>query len=313
MGLMRQTQWTASRASSTLSDRTPLDQRLASGETLVADGAIGTLLFERGLDPGACPESVTLSHPEVLEEIARLYLEAGADIIGTNTFGGSPLKLAAYGLADSTDEINARAVTAVRKAVGDRAYVAGSVGPCGKLLTPYGDAKPEDVYGSFRRQVESLVEAGVDCIFVETMIDLTEAKLAVRAVKDVSAATPVTASMTFDATPNGFFTIMGVSVEAAAAGLTEVGADAIGSNCGNGIENMVQIARAFRNVSQLPLTIQPNAGLPHIANGKAVYDETPAFMAEQAKALVSLGVSVIGGCCGTTPEHIAALRAIVDE
>lgn len=294
-------------------DRAPLDQRLASGETLVADGAMGTLLFERGLDPGACPESITLSHPEVLEEIARLYLEAGADIIGANTFGGSPLKLAAYGLADSTYEINARAVAAVRNAVEDRAYVAGSVGPCGKLLTPYGDAKPEEVYGSFKRQVESLIAAGVDCVCVETMIDLTEAKLAVRAVKDVSPHTPVTASMTFDATPNGFFTIMGVSIEAAAGGLTEVGADAIGSNCGNGSENMVEIARAFRSVSQLPLTIQPNAGLPHIIKGKAVYGETPTFMAEQAKALLSIGVSVIGGCCGTTPEHVAALRAVTDK
>ncbi len=140
-----------------------------------------------------------------------------------------------------------------------------------------------------------------------------EAKLAVRAVKDVSAPTPVMASMTFDATPTGFFTIMGVSVAAAVAGLTEVGAGVIGSNCGNGSENMVQIARAFRSVTQLPLTIQPNAGLPHIVNGKAVYDETPAFMAEQAKELVSIGVSIIGGCCGTTPEHIAALRAMIDE
>jgi 5-methyltetrahydrofolate--homocysteine methyltransferase len=296
-----------------LSDRTPLDQRLASGEILVADGAMGTLLFERGLDPGACPESITLAHPEVLEEIARLYLEAGADIIGTNTFGGCPLKLAAYGLADSTNEINTRAVTAVRNAVEDRAYVAGSVGPCGKLLTPYGDAKPEEVYGSFLRQVESLIAAGVDCICVETMIDLTEAKLAVRAVKDVSPRTPVTASMTFDATPNGFFTIMGVSVADAVAGLTEVGADAIGSNCGNGSEKMVEIARTFRSVSQLPLTIQPNAGLPHITNGKAVYDETPTFMAEQARALISIGVSIIGGCCGTTPEHVATLRAMIDE
>jgi 5-methyltetrahydrofolate--homocysteine methyltransferase len=296
-----------------LTDRTPLGQRLASGEILVADGATGTLLLERGLDPGACPESVTLTHPELLEEIAGLYLEAGADIIGTNTFGGSPLKLENYGLADRAHEVNARAVTAVRNAVGDRAYVAGSIGPCGKLLTPYGDAKPEEVYGSFRTQAESLIATGVDCIFVETMIDLTEAKLAVRAAKDVSAPTPVTASMTFDATPHGFFTIMGVSVEAAAAGLTEVGADAIGSNCGIGIESMVEIARAFRDVSQLPLTIQPNAGLPHMAYGKAVYDETPTFMAEEAKELLSIGVSVIGGCCGTTPEHIAALRAMIDE
>ena len=296
-----------------MTDRIPLEQRLASGEILVADGAIGTLLVERGLGAGACPESVTLSRPQLLEEIAYLYLEAGADIISTNTFGASPLKLAGFGLADRTSEVNARAVAAVRSAVGDRAHVAGSIGPCGKLLTPYGDVTPEEVYVSFSKQVESLVAAGVDCVCVETMIDLNEATLAVRAVKDVSAPTPVTASMTFEATPKGFFTIMGVSVEAAAAGLTEAGADAIGSNCGNGIESMIEIARAFRSVSQLPLTIQPNAGLPRVAGGKTVYDETPTFMAEQAKQLLSIGVSVIGGCCGTTPEHIAALRAMIDE
>jgi 5-methyltetrahydrofolate--homocysteine methyltransferase len=291
----------------------PIAEHIVSGKTLVADGAMGTMLLQRGLEPGNCPESLTLSNPEVLEQIAESYLAAGADILETNTFGASPARLATYGLDDKVEELNAAAVRAVRSVAGDRAYVAGSCGPSGRLLEPYGDAKPSDLYDGFQRQIESLITAGVDCVFVETMIDIEEAMLAVRAAKNISPATPVAAAMTFDPTPRGFHSIMGVSVAAAASELEEVGVDAVGSNCGNGIENMVEIARAFKEVSDLPLIIQSNAGLPETVNGAVVYGETPSFMARKAKELVSLGVSVIGGCCGTTPEHIAALRAIVDE
>ncbi|NIM50595.1 MAG: methionine synthase [Gemmatimonadales bacterium] len=290
----------------------PLAPRLASRELLIADGAIGTMLIDRGLNPGQCPESVTLSLPTLLEEIAQLYLDAGADIIETNTFGASPLRLARYGLEAQTEAINREAVRAVRNAAGDRAYVAGSCGPSGMLLKPYGESDPADVYDSFRVQMECLIAAGVDCVFVETMVDLEEAKLAVRAAKDFSPATPVMATMTFDATPRGFYTIMGVSVEAAALGLREAGADAVGSNCGNGTENMIEIAKAFRSCSKLPLIIQPNAGMPRTRGSKTVYHETPRFMADRARELLTTGVSIIGGCCGTTPEHISALRAVVD-
>ena len=290
----------------------PLLARLVAGERLVCDGAMGTMLFQRGLEPGRPPESITLSRPAVLEGIARLYLDAGSDILQTNTFGGSPLRLALHGLDDETEAINREAVRAVRRVAGDRAYVAASCGPSGRLLEPYGDVSAAAVYDSFRRQMEALIGAAPDCVIVETMTDLAEATLAVRAAKHVSPAFPVLATMTFDPTPRGYFTIMGVSIAAAAAGLAEAGADAVGSNCGNGIEQLVAIAREFRRHTALPLVIQANAGLPRTVDGRLVYDETPAFFAEQARELAAMGVSVIGGCCGTTPDHIAAVRAMVD-
>ncbi|MGA2383714.1 MAG: homocysteine S-methyltransferase family protein [Gemmatimonadales bacterium] len=287
-------------------------ERLAAGELLVGDGALGTMLLERGLKPGQPPESLTLSRPEVLEEIARLYLDAGADLLETNTFGGSPLKLALHGLEAETERINGEAVRAVRRVAEGRAYVVASVGPSGRLPEPYGDVSQAELYASFRRQIAALVAAGADCICVETMTDLTEATQAVRAAKDVAPSVPVLATMTFDPTPRGYFSIIGVTVAAAASGLEQAGADAVGSNCGNGVEHMIAIAREFRAAGRLPLVIQPNAGLPRIAGGRTVYDETPAFLADKARELVSLGVSIIGGCCGTTPEHIRALRAMVD-
>ena len=287
-------------------------KRLKDGEILVADGAMGTMLFDFGLKPGEPPESFNLTRPEVLEEIAGLYLDAGADIIQTNTFGASPLRLSSYSLDDKTEEINRNAVLAVKKVVGDRAYISASCGPSGKLLKPYGECEPEEIYNSFRRQIKALINAGVDAICIETMTDLREAELATRAAKTVSPPTPVMATMTFDPTPRGFYTVMGVSIEDAAQGLKQAGADIIGSNCGNGIENMIKIAREFKKYSALPIIIQSNAGIPEMQGDKPVYPETPEFMAQKAKELVSAGVSIIGGCCGTTPEHIRAIRKMID-
>lgn len=279
---------------------------------MVGDGAMGTLLFERGLKPGEAPEAATLSHRDVLVEITAAYVAAGADLVETNTFGASPLKLALSGLEERLVTLNVEAVRIAREVAGSRAYVIGSCGPSGRLLEPYGDTEAVAVYDSFQAQVAVLADEGVDGIFVETMTDLGEAKLAVTAVKDTWPEMPVAALMTFDPTPRGFFTIMGVSVEAAAEALADAGADAVGSNCGNGIEHMIEIAAEFRRHTDLPLVIQPNAGLPRTTNGKIVYDETPEFMAERARELVRHDVSVIGGCCGTTPEHIAAVRKVVD-
>ncbi len=249
----------------------------------------------------------------MLEEVARLYCDAGADIVETNTFGGSPLKLAQYVLSEKTEEINAAAARAVRNAVGERAYVSASCGPSGQLLEPYGDVSAELMLENFIRQVRALADAGVDLFCVETMTDLTEATLAVQACKTVSPATPVCATMTFDATPRGFFTIMGVSIAQAARGLADAGADVIGSNCGNGIEAMIAIAREFKAQTSHPLIIQSNAGLPELENGHPVYRESPEFMAAKARELIGIGVSVIGGCCGTTPEHIEAIRRVVNS
>lgn len=291
----------------------PFTDRISASETLVCDGSIGTMLFEMGLEPGASPEEVVLSHPEWLGEIASQYFDAGAEIVETCTFGASPLKLAQYDIEEKTEEINRKAVQVVRDIVGDRAYVGGCIGPSGKILEPYGEASEAEVYESFRRQADALVTAGIDCLVVETMLDVNEAKLAIQAAKDASATLPVTASMTFDAIPKGFYTIMGVDISAAASGLIDAGADVIGSNCGNGIEKMVEIARAFRDVTDHPLIIQSNAGLPETEGGKVVYRETPEFMAERVRELLDIGVSIVGGCCGTTSEHIKAFRALVDS
>jgi len=287
----------------------PILERLKDGEVLVADGAMGTMLQERGLKPGECPEALNLSRPELLEEVARLYLEAGAEIVQTNTFGGSPLKLALYGLAERTEEVNRKAVEAARRAVGDRAYVSASCGPTGRILKAMGgDTEPGEVLEAYVRQVQALVEGGADLLCVETMTDLEEASLAVRAAKSVSPSTPVMATMTFDRTKRGFYTIMGVDVARAAEGLRKAGADIVGSNCGNGIDNMIEIARAFRKASSLPILVQSNAGMPEMKGGKAVYSETPELMASKVAELVAAGAGIIGGCCGTTPAHIAAIR-----
>jgi 5-methyltetrahydrofolate--homocysteine methyltransferase len=291
----------------------PLLERLKNGEILVADGATGTMLWDFGLKPGQPPEAFNLRRAEVLEEIARQYVDAGADIIQTNTFGASPVRLSVFSLDDKTAEINTNAVLAARRAAKDRAYVAASCGPSGRVLKPYGDAEPDEIYNSFVRQLKALVAAGIDAVSIETMTDVAEAVLAIKAARAVSLSTPVMAAMTFDSTPRGFYTVMGISIEEASQGLGEAGADIIGSNCGNGIENMIEIAREFKKHTQLPIIIQSNAGLPEIQGDKPVYPETPEFMAERAKELVSVGVSIIGGCCGTTPHHIRALSQIVES
>ncbi len=197
--------------------------------------------------------------------------------------------------------------------MGDQAYVSGSCGPSGKLLKPYGDAEPDQIYQGFERQMKALIEAGVDIVCVETMTDLAEAILAVKAAKAVSPKTPLVATMTFDETPKGFYTIMGVSIEDAAEGLQKAGADIIGSNCGNGIENMIRIAKEFKKVSTLPIIIQSNAGKPEAKGTELIYPETPEFFAEKIPKLIETGVSIIGGCCGTTPEFIQAIRNVVDS
>ena len=290
-----------------------LRARLREGEVLCGDGAWGTMLMARGLGPGESPETMNLSHPEVLAEIAQRYIAAGAQLVTTNTFGGSPLKLASSGLEGRTEEVNAAAVAAIRPVADERAYVSASVGPTGALLAPYGETAPEEVRAAFERQIRALVGAGADVICIETMIDLAEARLAIEAARSASADIPIIATMTFERIPRGFFTIMGVSVAEACAGLEEAGADVVGSNCGNGTDAMVEVAAELVAHTSLPVIIQPNAGLPEIREGEVVYPETPAFMAQRVGRLLDLGVGIIGGCCGTGPEHVRTMRAAIDD
>jgi 5-methyltetrahydrofolate--homocysteine methyltransferase len=282
--------------------------RLASG-VIFGDGAWGTMLAERGLPAGAPPETWTLEHPEVIADIARAYVDAGAELITTNTFGGSPMRLAQHRLEKDFERINRRGVEVVREAIGDCALINASIGPTGRLLEPLGDADPGHVERGFAEQARVLIDAGADVICIETMTDLSEATIAIRAVRSVSSTIPIIATMTFEITPRGPFTMMGVSVEQAAKELPAAGADVIGANCGGGVEEMIAVARSFLASTGVPIAIQPNAGLPRRESGRLVYPDSPEQFAAALAPVVALGIRVLGGCCGTTPDHILALRA----
>ena len=289
-----------------------LMEKLQAKEIVVFDGATGTQLMKYGMPGGACPEALNLMQPDIPEQVARDYQRAGADVVETNTFGGSPAKLAMHDYAEKTEDINKRAAEIARKGAGPDAFVAGSCGPTGEMLEPFGEADPDTLYSGFVRQMQGLADGGVDLFCIETMSDLQEACLAVKAAKSVAPHIPVAATMTFNRSSRGFFTMMGVSVEAAAAGLEEAGADILGSNCGNGIEEMVEIAHVFAKITSLPLLIQANAGQPVLKNGRTHYPETPEFFARHVEQMIHVGVGIIGGCCGTTPDHIRAIRGAVD-
>jgi 5-methyltetrahydrofolate--homocysteine methyltransferase len=290
-----------------------LMKRLQRGDFIVGDGALGTLLMQRGLKQGEPPEVYNLTKPYVLEEIASLYLSAGAEIVTTNSFGASPLRLKHYSLDKETEEINRNAVAAVRKVVCDKAYISASVGPSALMLKPYGNAEPEEVFASFQRQVRALLEAGPDMFCVETMADPVESSLAIKAIRSLDSSIPIMATMTFSKTPKGFFTFLGASVKNAAAALEKAGANILGSNCGEGIENMIEIAREFRQCSQLPVAIRSNAGLPSKSETGLTYSETPDYVAGKTVELLKLGVQIVGGCCGTGPDHIHGMRQAVDD
>jgi 5-methyltetrahydrofolate--homocysteine methyltransferase len=287
-------------------------QLLKPGNVLVADGAMGTMLFKAGLKSGECPELLNLEKPEIPADVARQYFNAGSHIIFTNTFGASPVKLADFGLADKAVEINSEAVRIVRKVVGDKAFIAGSCGPSGKMLQPYGESKPDELFSSFKIQAEALINAGADIICIETMSDIQEALLALKATRSISASFPVMVTLTYDKTARGFYTYMGIDIDSTIKKLENEGVDVIGSNCGNGFENMVEIAKQFKKLTSIPLLIQANAGQPRLTVDELVYDETPDYFAENARKLIDLGVSIIGGCCGTTPAHISAIRQVID-
>jgi len=285
-----------------------LMERIAQGEVLISDGAMGTFLHAKGLSPGECPESWCISHPGAVKGIAEAYIAAGSDIVETNSFGGSSLKLQPYGLADKVQELNRSAATLAKQAMGEKGYVAASVGPTGHFAKEeYGDVSTEELYEAFMGQITALEEGGADAICVETMSSLVEAVQAIKAAKE-NTKLPVICTFTFDQKPRGFFTIMGVSPERAAEGAAAAGADIVGANCGNGIANMIQISKRMRAaLPEIPILIQANAGMPKVEDGKTVFQETPEYMASQVKELIEAGVNIIGGCCGTTPDHIAAM------
>ena len=285
---------------------TDMDALLKDKKILISDGAWGTQLSQRGLQPGECPEQWNFDHRDDVNAVAASYVEAGSDIILSNTFGGNPIKLAKAGLGKKTREVNRLGASISKDAAGGRALVFASVGPTGEFMEPLGDVSDQQMIDCFAEQIRGLVEGGADGIVIETFTDLGEAKAALRAARECGKLT-VVISMTFSRGPAGFATMMGVRPEHAARDLEAAGADLVGSNCGTGIADMIEVAALMRPATKLPLWIKPNAGLPELVNGKTVFRETPEEMAAQFPALVNAGATVVGGCCGTTPEHIRQL------
>jgi 5-methyltetrahydrofolate--homocysteine methyltransferase len=286
-------------------------ERVGNGEVLVSDGAMGTFLHARGMGLGECPESWCISHPEVVEEIAEAYITAGAQIVETNSFGGSSLKLNSYGLRDKTRELNRAAAALARKAMGGRGYVAASIGPTGHIAQEEGgEIALADFYEAFKEQAAALAEGGADAICIETMSSALEAVEAIRAAKETGL--PVICTFTFELGRRGYRTMMGVSPEQAAKEAAAAGADIIGTNCGNGIAGMIEVVRLMRTaLPQIPILVHANAGVPVVEDGKTVFKETPEYMASRISELIEAGAGIVGGCCGTGPEHIAAIAKAV--
>jgi 5-methyltetrahydrofolate--homocysteine methyltransferase len=276
---------------------------------LVLDGAMGTMLQERGLKPGQSPEELNLTAPEIVAGVHAAYVEAGADIIVTNTFGGSSAKLDHYGLADRVAEINEKAVRLAREVAGDNVYVAGSIGPTGRFVEPVGDLSFDEMAAIFREQAKALIDGGCDLISLETFLDIKEIRAAVIAIRELSQDIPIIAMLTFEEKGRS---VLGSPPQAAAITLEAVGANVIGSNCGLGVEGMYDVLKAMREVCNLPLICQANAGLPILKEGHTVFPDSPEQMTAYHDRLIELGVRIIGGCCGTTPAHIGAMKEALD-
>ncbi len=273
---------------------------------LVLDGAMGTMLQRLGMKTNLCPEIYNLQEAETIENIHREYIEAGCNIIQTNSFGANRVKLSQYGLGDKVGEINEQAVAIARRASNKKVFIGGNIGPTGKLIYPLGDLTFDKAYDVFHQQARYLIEAGADLIIIETMSDIQEAKAAVMAVKDIGQI-PIVCTMTFQ---ENMRTLTGSDPEAVATILEALGVDVIGTNCGFGPDMMINIIRRMHRVTDSYLIAQPNAGLPKLINGSPVFDLPAERMADYMDDLVSAGVNIVGGCCGTSPQHI---KLIVDK
>ena len=288
--------------------REALEDRLGKN-ILLLDGAMGTQLFERGATAGGCNEKLNLDKPEIVQSVHRAYLDAGCDAVLTNTFGGSAISLARHGLAGQARSINLAAAKIARMAAGDERYVLGDIGPVGDFLEPLGMLKEADLFNAFAEQARALEEGGVDGFIIETMTALNEIEVAIKAVQSVSKK-PVLASMAFDPAPDGARTMMGVSPQMAVEKLAPLGVRAIGFNCGTlDMEGYIALAKSFvtalRGTNILVLA-EPNAGRPELRDDKAVYTLSPEAYAEAMVKIRNAGAKILGGCCGTSPAHLAS-------
>ncbi|MCU0484668.1 MAG: homocysteine S-methyltransferase family protein [Anaerolineales bacterium] len=285
--------------------------RLAAGQVLVADGATGTNLHRMGLQAGISPEELVLDHPELLLRLAGAFVEAGSDLILTCTFGGSSLRLQETRYAGRAAEINLRAAALARQAASARpgVLVGGSIGPLGKLLKPYGPVNAEDALRSLTEQARALADGGVDMLVIETQFDLEEAKLAVQAAQSQTDL-PIVISFSYD---RGVRTMMGVKPSQVVETFVPLGVAVIGANCGTTLENMHKIVSEYASLTTLPVWAKPNAGLPVLnpETGETEYHITPEQMADFALQYIRAGARIVGGCCGSTPEHVQAIARAV--
>src|SRR6185503_3417327 len=281
---------------------------LAEGGPILADGAMGTMLFAPGLQFGDPPEAWNVSHPEVVRRIHRGYLDAGSRIVMTNTFGGNRLRLRLHGLDPRVTELNRTAAILLRTevdAAGGHALVAGDIGPSGEIMAPLGTLSEDEATDVFAEQAAALIAGGVDLIWIETMSHLSEITAAIRGARRASPTIPVIATMTFDTRGH---TMMGVSPEAAARALLAAGADAIGGNCGNGPDELLPVLEKMHAVApDAVLVAKSNAGMPELVDLRAVYRADPATMAEAGTGFRAAGARIIGACCGSSPAHLAAM------
>jgi methionine synthase I (cobalamin-dependent) len=277
-------------------------------EVVLADGAMGTMLFNAGLEEGVLPEAWNVDHPEKVAEIHRAYLQAGSRILLTNTFGGTRFRFASHGAEDRVVELNQAAARILREVVresGIQAIVAGDLGPTGKLLVPVGDLEFEEAVDAFEEQANGLIQGGVDLVWIETMADLEEVRAAVEGIRRISGEIPIIATMSFDTHGH---TVMGVSPEVAATNLESYGVTAFGGNCGTGPDELIMVIKQMRAAAPgAVLVSKANAGAPRFVSGKTTYDAGPPTMAQYALNAREAGAQVIGACCGSTPEHIRAM------
>lgn len=294
-------------------NRTDSLRQTLARRALLGDGATGTQLQSMGLKPGACGEFWNTVHPDRVRELHRRYVTAGADLLTTNTFGANAFVLGHHGAADRGRELNVAGAQLARELAGDAAWVLGDVGPFGGMLEPLGETLPEDAAKAFRDQAAALLEGGADAILVETMSDPVEMALAIGAAQ-AAGATLVIATYAFQKSAVGLRTMMGTTVAAAVAAALAAGADVVGANCGTDLslgdyEKLAAelVAAAKGN----PVIVQPNAGSPILREGRISYAESAALFAAAAPRLLGAGARLIGGCCGSTPEHIAAMRPVV--